>query len=66
MTLPTTNIQVGSSYLKIRIDRAGGGLARGLDGFGTGPGYSAAILRAAARLPGTDPMQILREEIGKP
>lgn len=71
MTLPAANIQVGSSYLRIRIDRVGGDVARGLDGFGTGPGYSANILRAAARLPApgrppADPMQVLREEIGRP
>lgn len=67
MTLPTTNIMVRSICLSIRIGRAGGDLANGLDGFGTGPGYSASILRAAGRLKkGDNPTKVLTEEIGKP
>lgn len=67
MTVAASNILVGSNYVRIRIERAGGDLAKGLDGFGTGTGYSTPILRAAARLAGTrTPMQVLLEEIGKP
>ena len=40
-----TNIQAGSSYLKLRIDWAGENVTRGLEGYGTGTGYADNILK---------------------
>jgi RHS repeat-associated protein len=65
MTNAATNIQVGSAYLQIRIDRAGD-LLQGLNGYGTGPGYGDAIMGAASLMqtnPGYE-MDILRQVIG--
>jgi len=41
---PTTNIQAGSKYLKLRIKWVKGNTQTGLEGYGTGPGYAAGIL----------------------
>ena len=41
------NIRVGTRYLAIRIKRAGGSLRKGLEGYGTGPGYANNILKCA-------------------
>jgi uncharacterized protein RhaS with RHS repeats len=37
------NIQYGSKYVGMRVRRANGNIIKGLDGFGTGPGYGKAI-----------------------
>ncbi|HEY0199894.1 MAG TPA: transglycosylase SLT domain-containing protein [Rhodanobacter sp.] len=47
---PAYNISVGSQYIGLRIQWAHGGLAKGLDGFGTGAGYSTNIISAAKAL----------------
>ncbi len=39
-----TNIKAGSKYIKLRIKWVGGNVSDGLDGYGTGPGYSANVL----------------------
>lgn len=44
MTDPAKNIQCGTYYLAMRIAREGGDLVKGLDKYGTGPGYSTNIL----------------------
>lgn len=51
---PSKNIQAGSKYLKLRITWAGENVAKGLDGYGTGPGYSANILECEQCLKNTD------------
>jgi hypothetical protein len=65
MTDGAKNIQAGSAYLQMRIDRAGS-LSKGLDGYGTGKGYSTSIISAADALSANppDPMEILKEIIG--
>jgi RHS repeat-associated protein len=67
MTDGAKNIQVGSSYDQIRIDRAGSVLG-GLNGYGTGTGYGNPILRAEADLNAhpADPYGVLVRDIGKP
>jgi len=42
---PAYNIQAGSTYLKLRIEWEGGNTVRGLNGYGTGPGYANNILK---------------------
>jgi Transglycosylase SLT domain len=66
MTIAATNIQAGTTYLQILVDRWGG-LAAGLDKYGTGPGYSTNILAAHAELvkDPADPMAVLAKFIGK-
>ncbi|MFL6276474.1 MAG: transglycosylase SLT domain-containing protein, partial [Blastocatellia bacterium] len=49
---PAQNIRTGTSYLAIRIQRAGDDLTRGLEGFGTGSGYADNILDCAALVNG--------------
>jgi hypothetical protein len=44
MTDSAKNIQCGTYYLKIRIDWAGGDTKKGMEGYGTGPGYADNIL----------------------
>ena len=44
---PASNIRTGTTYLSIRIKRAGGDVAKGMDGYGTGKGYSDDILKCA-------------------
>jgi soluble lytic murein transglycosylase-like protein len=44
MTDPAKNIQCGTYYLDLRIKKAKDDTARGVDGFGTGRGYSKNIL----------------------
>jgi len=44
------NIQCGTYYLDMMVKRAGGNLTAGLDNYGTGPGYAANLLTAAAAL----------------
>lgn len=44
MTDPAKNIDCGTRYLEMRIQRAGGDLKKGLNGFGTGAGYADNIL----------------------
>ena len=44
MTDAGKNVRAGSSYLGMRIKRAGGDVTKGLNGFGTGAGYSVNIL----------------------
>jgi hypothetical protein len=44
MTNATKNIQCGTYYLKMRIDRAKGNVTKGLEGYGTGSGYAKSIL----------------------
>lgn len=39
-----TNIKAGSTYLKLRIQWAGGNVTKGLEGYGTGSGYATNIL----------------------
>ncbi len=43
---PATNIQAGSSYLKLRIAWTNGDVSRGLAGYGTGSSYASSILQA--------------------
>jgi RHS repeat-associated protein len=43
MTDPAEAIRCGSKYIGIRVKRAKGNVTKGLDGFGTGPGYGKAI-----------------------
>jgi RHS repeat-associated protein len=50
MTDPAKNIAAGSAYLQMRINWAHGDISKGLDGYGTGPGYSGPILNAANQL----------------
>jgi RHS repeat-associated protein len=65
MINPLHNVFVGTIYLEIEVQRHGG-LAAGLNAYGTGPGYSGSIIRAANALNGsTDPMAVLRREIGR-
>lgn len=49
-TNPETAILGSATYLKMRIDRAGGNQIKGLDGYGTGPGYGIDVLRRAGSL----------------
>ncbi|UAJ09263.1 lytic transglycosylase domain-containing protein [Polymorphobacter megasporae] len=69
MTSGAANIKLATRYLKLRIDRAGGDVAKGLDGYGTGPGYATSIVAANSRLTalskGGDPMAELAATIGK-
>ena len=44
MTDAAKNIECGTYYVKIRTEWAGGDLKKGLEGFGTGPGYADKIL----------------------
>ena len=44
MTDPAKNVQCGTYYVCLRIKRAGGDVKKGLEGFGTGPGYADNIL----------------------
>ena len=55
MTDPAKNIQCGSHYLRLRIERAGGDVTKGLEGFGTGPGYADNILACEQCLKGGPP-----------
>ena len=66
MTTGADNIEVGTTYLKIRLDRAGGSVSAGLDGYGTGPGYSTKIIAAQAALAANpkDKMGALYSTIG--
>jgi hypothetical protein len=41
------NIYYGSKYVGMRVRRAHGNLIKGLDGYGTGPGYGDAIKNCA-------------------
>ena len=50
MTDAARNIACGSHYLRLRIERAGGDVKRGLEGFGTGPGYATNIMTCEACL----------------
>lgn len=63
---PVQNIEAGSQYLALRIDRAGGDVARALAGYGTGPGYATSILDATAALEAdpVDAMQVLQDIFG--
>ena len=66
MTDPRRNIAAATAYLQIRIDRAGGDVAKGLNGYGTGPGYSNSIL-AAERDLNANPSRgeaVLKQDIG--
>jgi soluble lytic murein transglycosylase-like protein len=47
---PAINIQAGTKYLQIRIDRAGGNLLNGLNGYGTGAGYGNNIIKCEQSL----------------
>jgi hypothetical protein len=51
------NIQCGTLYLDILIKRVGNDIARGVDAFGTGAGYSTNILacEACMQKPGGGP-----------
>jgi RHS repeat-associated protein len=49
---PSLNIQAGSAYLALRIKWAKGNVAAGLDGYGTGPGYSTNLLTCETCLNG--------------
>ena len=55
MTVPSKNIQCGTYYLAERIERAGGKLKEGLNGYGTGPGYADNIISCAACLRSSPP-----------
>jgi len=44
LTDPAKNIQCGSYYVDLRIKRVGGDVKKGLEQFGTGPGYADNIL----------------------
>ncbi|HEV7775845.1 MAG TPA: RHS repeat-associated core domain-containing protein [Luteibacter sp.] len=50
MTNPAKNIAAGTAYLSLRITWAHGNVASGLDGYGTGSGYSGDIINAASQL----------------
>jgi RHS repeat-associated protein len=47
---PAQNIQAGTKYLRLRIDRAGGDETKGFEGFGTGPGYADRIQKCADKV----------------
>jgi RHS repeat-associated protein len=66
MSNPDKNIAAATTYIQMRIDRSGGNVAKGLDGYGTGPGYSTNILKAADDLskPNVDPVSVLKKDIG--
>lgn len=49
-TNPDTAVLGAATYLKMRIDRANGNQIKGLDGYGTGPGYGLDVLRRAGNL----------------
>jgi hypothetical protein len=46
---PAQNIQVGTKYLRLRIDRAGDE-TKGLEGFGTGKGYADKLQKCADKV----------------
>jgi hypothetical protein len=50
MLTPATNIAAGTLYLKLRIKWAKGSVSDGLNGYGTGAGYSTSILAAEKAL----------------
>ncbi len=52
MTDPAKNIACGTRYLKLRIDREGGDVKKGMEGFGTGSGYADNILTCETCLQG--------------
>jgi soluble lytic murein transglycosylase-like protein len=63
---PSLNIQAGSAYLALRIKWAKGDVGKGLDGFGTGSGYSTNILKCESCLKATPPTpKCCLEEIHK-
>lgn len=67
MTDPAANIRAGTTYLQLRVNWAHGDVQRGLNGYGTGPGYADNILRANGDLtknPSADAMAVLRADIG--
>lgn len=65
MTIASSNIEAGTTYLSICLERRPT-LAAALDYYGTGPGYSGPIIRAADRLASaSDPMAVLVESIGR-
>jgi hypothetical protein len=67
MSKAALNVQAGTRYIQIRIDRARGDVARGLDGYGTGPGYHNRVLAAERALQAhpTDPVAVLRRIYGR-
>lgn len=44
MTDSALNVEVGTTYIDILMKRNDGNLAKALDKFGTGPGYSTSII----------------------
>lgn len=52
-----SNVSAGTAYVKVRQRRAGGDVAKGLDGYGTGEGYSTNILNCE---------KCLKEQNGRP
>jgi soluble lytic murein transglycosylase-like protein len=67
MSNAAQNVEVGTQYLKICIDRKKS-VSAGLDYYGTGAGYSTKILAAETALQAhpADPMAELIRIIGKP
>jgi hypothetical protein len=59
MTDPVEAIEAGSRYLDMRVNRAGGNLLNGLNGYRTGPGYGNSIINASGCLGGGGGMQCL-------
>jgi soluble lytic murein transglycosylase-like protein len=65
---PVKNIQAGTAYLQLRIDRRHGNVTDALNGYGTGKGYADNILAAEKALKESkteDPMEILKRTIGE-
>lgn len=62
LTDPAQNVCAGCKYLALMIKRAKGDVTKGLEKFGTGPGYAASILAAEKALNAgpADPMAELR------
>lgn len=67
---PATNIQRGSAYLQLRIDRARGDISQGLNGYrgGVEPGYASDVLAATRALKQnpSDPIAALSKAYRRP
>lgn len=52
MTDGATNVRAGTRYMDLRIKWAGGDVSKGLNGYGTGAGYSDNITKCEACIQG--------------
>jgi membrane-bound lytic murein transglycosylase MltF len=65
---PAQDIDAGSRYLALLISRAHGDVPQALARYGTGRAYATAVMKTASALKAgsPNPMQVLRQYIGKP